>query len=664
MNFLTKFVDSKRIRRLGSLIQVAIVLFFCGPAFSQTAPTITAISTPRQVVTIGQNLTISVSSTATPSPTYQWMRNGRPIDGATSASYTITQSVPWRDNGWYQAVVTNTVGSAKSATVFVSVAVSPAHIIGWGASQRGETTQPSGLSEVIAVDAGSSHTIALKSDGTVAAWGFDGSGQTTGVPTGLGNVVNIASSSSHSIAIKADGTLAAWGINSYGQTTIPPGLNSVVAVETGAAHSMALKSDGTVVAWGNNLYGQCTPPNPLQDVIAIASGDYHNLALRANGTVVAWGQNDMGQSSVPAGLTEVVAIAAGSGHSIALKRDGTVFAWGNSAFASPPQDLTNVVAVASGYYHTLALKTDGTIVAWGSNSYGQAFVPPGIGSVVGIAAGTANSFAIRHAARDAVPLIVTHPVGRSAQTGETVTFIVFAETFGTPHTFQWRRNGENIPGANTHRYQIEAASSSSTGNYDVVISNYLGSVASNAAALVVGPNFPRVRATHAVVGPGYIAGGSATISNTISYEGSPSRIDFSVLLPSGWIYEGGTGDDGNIKPAGGANNVLAWTWTTVPPSPFTFTYKVRVPIGTTAGQSVTALVSCILDGVQHQSLATVDPLIVSKAVLHSADTSADGRISLLELTRVIELYNYRSGTIRTGQYHVKAGTEDGFSPGP
>lgn len=49
---------------------------------------------------------------------------------------------------------------------------------------------------------------------------------------------------------------------------------------------------------------------------------------------------------------------------------------------------------------------------------------------------------------------------------------------------------------------------------------------------------------------------------------------------------------------------------------------------------------------------------------HSADTNADGSISLIELTRVIELYNYRNGTTRTGQYHVEAGTEDGFAPGP
>jgi len=49
---------------------------------------------------------------------------------------------------------------------------------------------------------------------------------------------------------------------------------------------------------------------------------------------------------------------------------------------------------------------------------------------------------------------------------------------------------------------------------------------------------------------------------------------------------------------------------------------------------------------------------------HSADTNHDGKLGLIELLRVIELYNYRSGTTRTGQYHVQPATDDGFGTGP
>lgn len=56
--------------------------------------------------------------------------------------------------------------------------------------------------------------------------------------------------------------------------------------------------------------------------------------------------------------------------------------------------------------------------------------------------------------------------------------------------------------------------------------------------------------------------------------------------------------------------------------------------------------------------------VVTLTNYHSADTNRDGRFSLLELTRVIELFDMRSGSVRTGAYRVLAGSEDGFSPGP
>jgi hypothetical protein len=63
-------------------------------------------------------------------------------------------------------------------------------------------------------------------------------------------------------------------------------------------------------------------------------------------------------------------------------------------------------------------------------------------------------------------------------------------------------------------------------------------------------------------------------------------------------------------------------------------------------------------------LARPSGTVVTLARYHASDTNRDGTISLLELTRGIELYNYRAGTVRTGQYRVQPGTEDGFAPGP
>ena len=129
-------------------------------------------------------------------------------------------------------------------------------------------------------------------------------------------MVAVAAGGVHSLALRADGTVAAWGDNEYGQTTVPAWLSNVVAVAAGVVHSLALRADGTVATWGNDGGGMTTTvPVDLSNVVAIAGGQFYSLALRANGTVVAWGGN---YYEAPTGLRNVVAIAAGGFHSLAV----------------------------------------------------------------------------------------------------------------------------------------------------------------------------------------------------------------------------------------------------------------------------------------------------------------------------------------------------------
>src|SRR6266403_887881 len=76
------------------------------------------------------------------------------------------------------------------------------------------------------------------------------------VPTGLGTVIAVAAGGSHSLALKNDGTVVAWGDNSAGQSSVPTGPGTVIAVAAGGYHSLGLRNDGTVVAWGDDSYGQ------------------------------------------------------------------------------------------------------------------------------------------------------------------------------------------------------------------------------------------------------------------------------------------------------------------------------------------------------------------------------------------------------------------------
>ena len=294
-------------------------------------------------------------------------------------------------------------------------------ILGWGKANEGEQAMPSGEG-FVALATGQNHSLAMSAAGEVVGWGgMNTYGQTT-VPAGLGEVVELAAGgdfwpddSAHSLALRSDGTVAGWGYGQDGKIVAPAGLGQVLAIAAGRSHGLALKYDGTVVAWGYNPFGSVQPPAALGDVVAVSAGGFQSLALKSNGTVVAWGNYFDGtrwvESAVPVGLSDVVAISAGRFHSLALRSDGTVAAWGYNlnGQATVPAGLGDVVAVAAGGFHSLALKSDGSVVAWGLNSDGQTTVPLGARSGVNsISAGILHSLAVP--ARAGSPAITSSPL--------------------------------------------------------------------------------------------------------------------------------------------------------------------------------------------------------------------------------------------------------------
>ena len=208
----------------------------------------------------------------------------------------------------------------------------------------------------------------------------------------------ISAGTLHSLALKSDGTVVAWGDDNYGELDMPAGLNGVKAISAsrtlGAApsfYSLALKSDGTVVGWGTDAgTGAATPPAGLTDVVAISAGTLHGLALKSDGTVVAWGYDSAGQVDVPAGLTNVVAISAGGAHSLALQcaptnqapvaaddsysvnQDAVLTVAAPGVLANDTDadgDPLTAVKVSDPAHGTLALNADGSFTYTPANGY-------------------------------------------------------------------------------------------------------------------------------------------------------------------------------------------------------------------------------------------------------------------------------------------------------
>ncbi|MDT4953778.1 MAG: hypothetical protein QOJ02_1916 [Acidobacteriota bacterium] len=327
-----------------------------------------------------------------------------------------------------------------------SLALKETEVWAWGDNSQGQlgngTTNGSSYPVLVSnlfsvrnIAAGGNHNVALKNDGTVWTWGDNRAGQLgdgTNVPSrntpvqvrGLTNVIDIAAGEGHTLALKSDSTIWAWGSNSAGQLgigssddnphpvpvqvgTVVPGITRIMA---GGDCSFAIVYGGATWAWGANSYGKLgdgtsdtmrTSPTLVAgttNIRAISARSNHVIALRNDNSIWTWGINDFGQLGLgasdalahptPSQVTNLAAAsaAAGGGHTLISQLGGPVWVWGKnyygqlgtgSADTNPHPtpvalpSLTNVAAVAAGNEHSLALLSNGTIRAWGNNSSGQ-----------------------------------------------------------------------------------------------------------------------------------------------------------------------------------------------------------------------------------------------------------------------------------------------------
>jgi alpha-tubulin suppressor-like RCC1 family protein len=364
----------RRIFNHSLLFTAALVLVACGGGGGGGATTSTGGS--------GSGVTVGVVSTANASANQTTVI--KPGTAGAGAAYI------WGDNTWGQ-IGDGTQNSPKPTPTAIG-----------------------GSSTWKAVAAGGSHTLAIKADGTLWAWGLCVNGQLglgvqgascfRTVPTKVGVAADwtaVSAGDAHSLAIE-NGKIMAWGQGTNGKLGVAGG--------TGTTCTANNNQDQTIPTQLRCFfpYGSATLPTtaPLATAPSlgsaswrsIAAGGNHSMALLSTGVLYSWGSDSAGQLgqltgtsnpgiptgvNQPAGFTYVVAISAGSNHSLAIEQGGSIYSWGDNtsgqlgrstgttAGPAPIVEAGPWIAVAAGGSHSLGIKQDLSLWAWGSNAYGQ-----------------------------------------------------------------------------------------------------------------------------------------------------------------------------------------------------------------------------------------------------------------------------------------------------
>jgi len=272
------------------------------------------------------------------------------------------------------------------------------------------------------VSVGPSHVLALKSNNTLYAWGFNDKGQlgdgtsiSRSSPVQIGNPSytwnDISAGVNFSVGLRGDNLLFTWGLNSVGQlgdlnagttnrsSPIQIGTSSWTAISAGGSHVVAIRSDKQLFVWGLNsvgqlgLYDYLTRSSPVQvstsSWLSVSAGNTHTTAITSDYRLFTWGDNTVGTLgyNTPVQTTySWTSVAGNADYTVAIRNDGLLFAWGTNNFgqlgdnstinrSSPVQIGTSSWTLVSANAPTgggpvLAIRNDGTLWGWGYNVTG------------------------------------------------------------------------------------------------------------------------------------------------------------------------------------------------------------------------------------------------------------------------------------------------------
>jgi alpha-tubulin suppressor-like RCC1 family protein len=243
----------------------------------------------------------------------------------------------------------------------------------------------------VSISAGENHTAAIRIDGTLWTWGNNrqgqlGDGTTTimhSIPIQIGtdsNWASVSAGESHTVALRTDGTLWTWGNNFRGQLGDGTTINRNAPIQIGPAtnwasvsagnnYTVAVRTNNTLWAWGFNNRG------------SLGIGE--------------WDERDSNHRNVPIRIgadSNWATVSAGGSHTIGVRMDGTLWAWGENthgklgdgtATGSFDVNCRNTptqigmaprwisASASAGSFHTVSIGIDGALWTWGNNEYSR-----------------------------------------------------------------------------------------------------------------------------------------------------------------------------------------------------------------------------------------------------------------------------------------------------